>query len=141
MISQIRLGTDIVHIPRVKVTLDRFGERFLHKVFTPTEQQDCCRADRHSPSQGDDRLRHISVNQLAGRWAAKEAIAKAMGTGWRGVRYTDIEIQRQPSGQPQVYLYGAAATHTAAWGNCQWQLSLSHDGEYAIATAIAYCIS
>jgi len=137
----IRLGTDIVYIPRIQAALERFGERFLQRVYTPAEQRDCGLLIR-VPVQA--RLLHekrtdVSAKQLAGRWAAKEAVAKALGTGWRGLRYTDIEVQRQPSGEPQVHLYGGAAIAAAQWGEYHWQVSLSHDGDYAIATAIAFC--
>jgi holo-[acyl-carrier protein] synthase len=137
----IRLGTDIVYIPRIQAALERFGERFLQRVYTPIEQRDCGSLIQ-VPGQAS--LLHakrtdVSANQLAGRWAAKEAVTKALGTGWRGLRYTDIEVQRQPTGEPQVQLYGAAAIAAAQWGEYHWQISLSHDGDYAIATAIACC--
>ena len=134
----IRLGTDIVYIPRIQTALERFGERFLQRVYTFTEQRDCWSSDTHLVN-AQGRINRVSVSRLAGRWAAKEAVAKALGTGWRGLRYTDIEIQRHSSGAPQVYLYPAAVALVADWGPCDWQLSLSHDGDYAIATAIAYC--
>ena len=122
----IRLGTDIVYIPRIQAAVDRFGDRFLQRVYTQVEQQDC---GYGKPT------RRPSINQLAGRWAAKEAVAKALGTGWRGFGYTDIEIRRQPSGAPTVHLHRAAAAIAADWGD-QWHLSLSHDGDYVIATAL-----
>ena len=125
----ILLGTDIVYIPRINAALDRFGERFLQRVYTKTEQQDCNYGNPPSRS---------SVNQLAGRWAAKEAVVKALGTGWRGVGFTDIEIRRQPSGAPKVFFHRRAAMMVANWED-QWQLSLSHDGNYAIATALLVC--
>lgn len=137
---KIRLGTDIVYIPRVQAALERFGERFLQRVYTPIEQRDCGLLAQ-VPVQAvrlQEKQIGVSANQLAGRWAAKEAVAKALGTGWRGLRYTDIEVQRQPGGQPQVFLYGAAAIAAAQWGDYHWQVSLSHDGDYAIATAIVY---
>lgn len=127
----IRLGTDIVYIPRIQATIDRFGDRFLQRVYTQAEQQDCGYG-KNSPSRP-------SINQLAGRWAAKEAVAKALGTGWCGVSYTDIEIRRQPSGAPAVHLHHQATVVVAVWGEGQWQLSLSHDGNYAIATALLIC--
>lgn len=136
----IRLGTDIVYIPRIQTALERFGQRFLQRVYTPTEQRDCSSLIQ-APVQAvllHEKRAGVSAGQLAGRWAAKEAVAKALGTGWRGLRYTDIEVQRQPSGQPQVFLYGAAAIAAAQWGDYHWQVSLSHDGDYAIATAIVY---
>lgn len=124
----IRLGTDIVYIPRIQAAIERFGARFLQRVYTPGEQQDC--------GYGKDASSRPSIHQLAGRWAAKEAVVKALATGWRGVSYTDIEIRRQPSGAPKVLLHRGATRVVAAWGEGQWQLSLSHDGNYAIATAI-----
>ena len=124
----MRLGTDIVYIPRIQAVIERFGDRFLQRVYTPGEQLDCGYA-KDSPSRP-------SIDRLAGRWAAKEAVVKALGTGWRGVSYTDIEIRRQPSGAPAVHLHRGAARVVAAWGESQWHLSLSHDRDYAIATAL-----
>lgn len=130
----IRLGTDIVYIPRIQAAVDRFGDRFLQRVYTPTEQHDC-----GYTQETDSSLASVSINQLAGRWAAKEAVAKALGTGWRGVGYTDIEIRRDRSGAPSVYLHNRAAIIVTAWGKSEWQLSLSHDRDYAISTALLIC--
>lgn len=129
----IRLGTDIVHVPRIQAAVERFGDRFLQRVYTATEQQDCAIVNPH---QGHS-LRMVS---LAGRWAAKEAVTKALGTGWRGIGYTDIEVCRHPDGVPYIHLYRNAAAKAAQWGACQWQLSLSHDGDYAIATVLMTCL-
>ncbi|MFQ3618786.1 MAG: holo-ACP synthase [Cyanobacteriota bacterium] len=126
----ISLGTDIVYIPRIRALIDRFGDRFLKKVYTAIEQQDCGQAYAQAIEN------QAGIARLAGRWAAKEAVVKAMGTGWRGIRYTDVEIQRQRSGAPTVCLHGAAARWVTQVGGGNWQLSLSHDGEYAIATAM-----
>jgi holo-[acyl-carrier protein] synthase len=124
----LRLGTDIIYIPRIEKVLEQFGDRFLRRVYTPNELLDC-RYERNSPSR-------TAMSKLAGRWAAKEAVVKALGTGWQGVGYTDVEICRQPSGVPSVQLHGRALVVVESWGQLQWQLSLSHDGDYAIATAI-----
>ena len=124
-----KLGTDIVYIPRIQATIERFGNRFLQRVYTPAEQLDSALS---SPNR-------TTINKLAGRWAAKEAVVKALGTGWRGVGYTDIEIRRSQSGVPIVYLHGRAMVLLSAFLEVQWQLSLSHDGDYAIATAILVC--
>lgn len=134
----IHLGTDIVYIPRIQGALDRFGERFVQRVYTPAEQRDCTQLVDNSLTHSR-RENQASINRFAGRWAAKEAVVKALGTGWQGIRYTEVEIQRQLTGAPQVYLYGAAAALVAKWGQCQWQLSISHDGEYCTATALAFC--
>ena len=124
-----KLGTDIVYIPRIQATIERFGNRFLQRVYTPAEQLDSALS---SPNR-------TTINKLAGRWAAKEAVVKALGTGWRGVGYTDIEIRRSQTGVPIVHLQGRAMVLLSAFLEVQWQLSLSHDGDYAIATAILVC--
>lgn len=129
----IQLGTDIVYIPRIQAAIDRFGDRFLQRVYTSAEQYDC------GYQQPSINLASVSIHKLAGRWAAKEAVAKALGTGWQGVGYTDIEIRRELSGAPAVYLHKRAAKVVTAWGESQWQLSLSHDQDYAIATALLIC--
>ena len=133
----IRLGTDIVYIPRIKAAIDRFGDRFLQRIYTLKEQHDCLAPNSATATSAKALLLRQSAS-LAGRWAAKEAVAKALGTGWSGIGYTDIEIQRQANGEPQVHLYGAAAEQAAVWGGNCWQISLSHDRDYAIATAILY---
>jgi holo-[acyl-carrier protein] synthase len=125
----LRLGTDIVYIPRIGGALERFGDRFLQRIYTTTEQQDCGCLPPQTPN----------INQLAGRWAAKEAVAKALLTGFRGFSYTDIEIRRQANGAPQVSLHGNAAALSASLGKCQWQLSLSHDRDYCVATVLLIC--
>lgn len=144
----IRIGTDIVYIPRIAAALDRFGNRFLQRVYTLAEQQDCgfqqlqierLNVEGSNLQPATQVNLQPSINRLAGRWAAKEAVAKALSTGFRGLCYTDIEIRRQPNGVPQVFLHGSAAALTANWGECQWQLSLSHDQDYCIATALLVC--
>lgn len=125
----MRLGTDIVYIPRIAGALERFGDRFLQRIYTATEQQDC----------GCLPLQAANINQLAGRWAAKEAVAKALLTGFRGFSHTDIEIRRQANGAPQVSLHNHAAALSASLGKCQWQLSLSHDHDYCVATVLLLC--
>ena len=130
----MRLGTDIVYIPRIQAALERFGDRFLQRVYTSAEQRDCgCQGAMGTPLG--------SIKQLAGRWAAKEAVAKALGTGWRGVGYTDIEIRRELSGAPSVHLHGRARAVVAVLGGGELQLSLSHDQDYAIATALLICLT
>jgi holo-[acyl-carrier protein] synthase len=128
---KICLGTDIVYIPRIRQAFERFGDRFMQRIYTPTEQH-----TYHQLQQRDGR-QYRAIAYLAGRWAAKEAVVKALGTGWTGVRYTDIEIGRQPNGAPSVLLapHIRSLTSNEAHGN-EWQISLSHDTDYAIATAL-----
>lgn len=134
----IQIGTDIVYIPRIQAAIERFGDRFVQRIYTQNEQQDC---GYTQAVRSDTLVSRLSINKLAGRWAAKEAVAKALGTGWGGVGYTDIEICRQSSGAPSVQLHQRAAAVVAAWGEGQWQLSISHDGDYAIATALYICLT
>ncbi len=119
------LGTDLVAIARVEAMLSRHGERFLSRVFTPTEQAECLRRAR-------------PAMHLAARLAAKEAARKALGTGWsQGVRWLDVEIQSAGDTPPRLRLDGAARRHAEARGIRQALVSLSHDGAYAVAVVTA----
>lgn len=128
-------GVDIVEVQRVRRAVERWGERFLQRVFTAGEVADC----------GGDAPRFAS---LAARWAAKEAFAKALGLGLRGLaagadrpgqplRLGEIEVVRGPGGRPELRLHGAAADAAAAHGIGAVALSLSHTAEVAIASVVA----
>jgi holo-[acyl-carrier protein] synthase len=119
------LGTDLVAVPRLEAVLSRHRERFLGRVFTPAEQADCF--SRAQPA------RH-----LAARLAAKEAAMKALGTGWGlGIRWQDVEVQSGGAVPPVLLLTGAARDRANARGIRQALVSLSHDGDYAIAVVVA----
>lgn len=144
-----------MYIPRIQAAIDRFGDRFLQKIYTAEERRTCWRwpkpGEAISPlAAAAWKVQEPSVRgaptpeivaRLAGRWAAKEAIVKALGTGWRGVGYTEVEVIQSASGQPSVALHGRAITLAAALGSppITWALSLSHDHDYATATAILFC--
>lgn len=117
-------GIDIAEVPRIADSIARFGERFLHRVFTDDEIRYCdSKANR--------------VERYAARFAAKEAAMKALGTGWnRGVRWRDIEVVRQPGGRPTIRFRGKAAEFAAQLGAKNASLSLSHTQEQAIASVI-----
>lgn len=120
----LRTGVDLIEIARIHGAIDRHGTRFLERVYTSRELADCCER----------------VESLAARFAAKEAAAKALGTGiWRyGINWTDIEVQREPrSGAPSIVLYNAAASHGTTLQLSHWSVSLSHDRERAIAFVVA----
>jgi len=120
----LRTGVDLIEIERIQTAIDRHGSRFLARVYTARELVHC---------QG-------RVESLAGRFAAKEAVAKALGTGiWRhGVGWTDIEVLRDlQSGAPQLQLHNAAATCASTLGLHEWSVSLSHDRARAIAFVVA----
>jgi holo-[acyl-carrier protein] synthase len=117
-------GIDIAEVPRIAEAIQRFGERFLRRVFTKAEIQYC-----ESKSN--------RIERYAARFAAKEAAMKALGTGWsRGVRWRDIEVLRQPGSRPTIKFHGKAAEFAARMGTKNVALSLSHTSEQAIAQVI-----
>lgn len=124
----IRTGIDIVHIPRIARAFTRFGERFLQRIYTPDEISIC--AGR--------------PHALAARWAAKEALAKLLGVGVVGpgsgpmaLPFRDLEILRTHTGKPVVMLHGRALTCAREQHLTAFDISLSHDGDYAVASAVA----
>jgi holo-[acyl-carrier protein] synthase len=118
-------GIDAVEIARIRDTLDRHPDRFLDRCFTPDE-----RAYAESSRR--------RVEHYAARFAAKEAILKALGTGWsRGIAWTDAEVVRDPSGRPGVRLHAAAARIAGELGIERWTISLTHTPTIALASAIA----
>ena len=113
-------GVDIIEISRIRRVLDRYPQRFLHRVYTDGEIAYC---------------RGRAPN-LAARFAAKEATMKALGTGIRGVAWKDIEITRRESGAPGVLLHGRAKLRAQRLGVLDISLSLSHSREYAVAFVV-----
>jgi len=117
-------GIDLVECKRLGEVVERHGERFLRRVFTPGELAYCRRQRR-------------PVEHLAGRFAAKEAVLKALGTGWRGgIAWTDVEVASAPSGQPRVELSGRCREIAEALGLSCILISISHTATHAIASAI-----
>jgi holo-[acyl-carrier protein] synthase len=119
-------GVDLIEIARVQRALDRHGERFLERVFTPAE----IAYARRRPAE------------LAARFAAKEAVSKALGVGMRmmargGIRWHEAEIMGDHRGKPLVRLHGRAAARAAELGLTEWSVSLSHTAEHAIAFVVA----
>lgn len=120
-------GIDIVETARIRKLVEEHGGRFLDRVYTQLEQQYCARNTK----------RHFE--HLAGRFAAKEAVLKVLGTGWRGgIAWTDIEIRPEPSGQPKVALSGECARIAGRLGISQWHVSISHIETHATASAIGW---
>lgn len=119
-------GVDIIDTDRVQRMIESHGEHFLSRVFTAGERQ--------YAAANTKRL----AEHLAGRFAAKEAILKALGTGWSGgIAWTDAEVVREPSGRPTVQLHGRCAELAEELGITQWWLSISHIRTHAVASAIA----
>lgn len=123
--SVVSHGLDACEVERIAMLLDRHGARFLERCFTRAEADYSMRAkNRHE--------------RLAARFAAKEAVFKALGTGWaRGLSWTEAEVVRDPTGRPGVRLTGRAAEIAAESGLRSWSLSLTHTRGLAIASAIA----
>jgi holo-[acyl-carrier protein] synthase len=120
------VGTDLIEISRIEQSVAQFGERFLHRVFTPIEIAYCRQKKRNS------------AESFAARFAAKEAGAKALGTGIsRGVSWKELEVRRQPGERPTLHLTGRAAERAAAMGIKRLSLSLSHSRDVALAVVIA----
>jgi holo-[acyl-carrier protein] synthase len=118
-------GIDIVETARVKRLVDEHGQRFLDRCFTPAEQDYCARSPKRY------------YEHLAGRFAAKEAVLKVLGTGWRGgIMWTDIEVLKETSGQPKIKLTGECERIARELGIVRWHLSISHIETHATASAI-----
>jgi holo-[acyl-carrier protein] synthase len=117
-------GVDITETARIEHALQRHGERFSKRLYTPREIAYC--------EQFKNR-----AERFAARFAAKEAAFKALGTGWReGVRWLDVEVTHQPSGKPELVLTGRAGELARALGVTRTAVSLSHSNHYVIAQVI-----
>ena len=118
-------GIDLVEVDRIREAVERHGERFLRRIYTAGEQTQA----------GTGPLR---IQFLAGRFAAKEAVMKALGTGWaQGIAWTDIDVRRLPSGKPELLLTGRCADIAAELGVSAWELSITHTNGHAAASAVA----
>lgn len=117
----LRTGVDLIDLDRVERSLERFGERFYKRFFTPAERAFC---------EG-------RIERLAARIAAKEAVAKALGTGIGDVSWVEIEVERDVRGRPALKLHGQAAILAEQLGLETWDLSISHTSTQAIAFVVA----
>jgi holo-[acyl-carrier protein] synthase len=117
-------GIDLVEIGRIQQSMDRYGRRFLDRVYTSGEQEYCLRKRK-------------SAESFAARFAAKEAGAKALGTGIsHGVSWLEIEIVREPSGRPNLHFRGRAAQIATRLGVAHAALSITHTAELAMASVL-----
>jgi holo-[acyl-carrier protein] synthase len=120
------LGTDLIETRRVQESIERYGQRFLERIFTEGEIAYCMRKRKNA------------AESFAARFAAKEAGAKALGTGIsRGVSWKEFEVRREASGRPTLHLSGRAAELAEAMGVRRVQLSLTHSRELALAVVVA----
>jgi holo-[acyl-carrier protein] synthase len=118
---KLATGIDLLEIERLRDAIATHGERFLQRIFTPRELE--ANAEK--------------IESLAGRFAAKEAVSKALGCGIGDVSWKEIEILRAESGAPQLILHGAAERMASEQGLTNWSLSLSHSQSHAVAMAVA----
>jgi holo-[acyl-carrier protein] synthase len=117
-------GIDLTEIPRIQHSMDRYGARFLDRVYTATEQAYCLR-------------KRNAAESFAARFAAKEAGAKALGTGIsKGVSWLEIEVMREPGGRPTLRFHGRAAERAQRMGVCSAALSLTHTSTLAMASVM-----
>ena len=122
----VALGLDLTEVQRLTEAEERRGARFLERLFTPGERAYCERR----PAR---RLLHY-----AGRFAVKDAVMKALGTGWtNGVRWLDIEVRRASGGPPELVLHGQSATIARQRGIERWHITITHDAGIAAAVVVA----
>jgi holo-[acyl-carrier protein] synthase len=120
----VGLGVDIAEVDRIEAAMRRHGDSFLNRIYTPAEIVYC---ERHKNK----------AERYAGRFAAKEAAMKALGTGWRrGVRWRDIEVANLPGGKPTLRFAGAALGHAERLGAKNIAVSITHSGNLALAQVI-----
>jgi holo-[acyl-carrier protein] synthase len=118
---KLATGIDLIEIERVEKAIERHGQRFLSRVFTPAELAEC----------------RGRVDSLAARFAAKEAAAKALGTGIGRISWQEIEIEHGPANEPVLRLTGMAAQLAFEMGLNTWSISLSHTNTQALAMVVA----
>ena len=116
----VSVGVDLIEIDRIAATLDRFGERFLRRVYTEREVAYC----------------RGRAPQLAARFAAKEAVMKALGTGTRGIGWREVEVTRRRTGQPEIALHGRAVARARRMGIDRLAVSLAHSRSHAVASVV-----
>ena len=120
----VGLGVDITEVARIQSAIETSGERFLRRIYTPAERAYC------------EQFKN-KYERFAGRFAAKEAAMKALGTGWRrGVRWIDFEVVREAGGRPTISLHGEAAKIAQQAGVQRVSLSITHTAAQALAQVI-----
>jgi holo-[acyl-carrier protein] synthase len=120
-VQDISVGVDIIEISRIAASVERFGDRFLQRIYTANEIAYC----------------RGRAPQLAARFAAKEAVMKALGTGTRGVGWQEVEVTRKRTGEPGIELHGRAIERAKKLGIDRLALSISHSRDYAVASVVS----
>ena len=120
-VSKAAIGVDIIEIARIRRAVSRWQDSFLNRIYTRAELDETS-----------------NMSSLAARFAAKEAVVKALGTGFRGVGWKDVEIVSNAEGMPTVKLYGRALEKSQELGLTRFEVSLSHSRQYAVAMVMAH---
>lgn len=126
-VAGVRVGIDTVSVAAIAESLGQFGERFVQRLFTAREAADA------RAVEGDAAL----AERLAARFAAKEAVIKALDLPEAGIGWPEIELARHPAGRPSIVLHGRAAEVAQALGVRDWAVSISHEREHACAVVVA----
>jgi len=119
--NMLAVGVDMIEVDRIERSLERHGPNFLDRIFTAQEQAYC----------------NGQINRLAARFAIKEAVSKALGTGIGDVAWKDIEIVNDERGRPQLILHDGASNLAAEKGLLNWSISMSHTDRHAIGMVVA----
>ena len=118
------IGIDVIQNDRIRESLEKFGDRFINRIYTEGEQQYCKKCAN-------------PAIHFAARFAAKEAAFKALGTGWAaGVKWKDVEVERLASGKPELHLHGEALERAKSMGAARFHVSLTHDQLVSVAVVI-----
>lgn len=122
--TRLASGIDIIEVERVRRGLERYGDRFRDRFFTSRELDQC----------------RNRATSLAGRFAVKEAVGKALGTGIGDIGWKEIEVINDENGKPHLVLHGAAQALAIDQGLAYWSVSLSHTGDHAVGMAVALSV-
>jgi holo-[acyl-carrier protein] synthase len=122
----LKIGTDICSVVRVREAYERFGDKLISKLFTDEEKTYALSRPK--------RIAEI----IAARIAAKEAVSKVLGTGWYGLHWKEVEVTKKRSGEPGIALHGRAVEAAARLGLKTFEVSISHEREFAVAFVVAY---
>jgi holo-[acyl-carrier protein] synthase len=118
------IGIDVIQNERIRESIERFGDRFLRRIYTAREAEYCGKCAN-------------PAIHYAARFAAKEAAFKALGTGWAaGVKWVDVEVERLPSGKPELHLHGEALVRATSMGATRFHVSLTHDQLVSCAVVV-----
>jgi holo-[acyl-carrier protein] synthase len=118
------IGIDVIQNERIRESIERFGDRFLRRIYTEREAEYCGKCAN-------------PAIHYAARFAAKEAAFKALGTGWAaGVKWVDVEVERLPSGKPELHLHGEALVRATSMGATRFHVSLTHDQLVSCAVVV-----